>query len=154
MCGLVIACNTPSRMAKGAVEAAREHGIAAGLLRPITLWPFPIDALKEVLPDVEHTIVLEASPGQLEDEMRLALSHAGIQPPPITSVRRLGGMLPQQAEILAGIRESQPAAGARSRWRAPPGLQTGTPADPAKGRKWPARSGRTTSNKTGKGRIP
>jgi pyruvate/2-oxoacid:ferredoxin oxidoreductase alpha subunit/NAD-dependent dihydropyrimidine dehydrogenase PreA subunit len=104
---LVIACNTPSRMAKGAVEAAREQGIAAGLLRPITLWPFPIDALKETLPHVEHIIVVEASPGQLEDEMRLALSHAGIQPPPITSVRRLGGMLPQQVEILAGIRESQ-----------------------------------------------
>ena len=52
-------------------------------------------------------MVVEASPGQLEDEMRLALSHAGIQPPPITSVRRLGGMLPQQAEIVAGIRETQ-----------------------------------------------
>ena len=45
--------------------------------------------------------------GKLEDEMRLALSHAGIHPPTITSVRRLGGILPQQSEILAGIRESQ-----------------------------------------------
>jgi pyruvate/2-oxoacid:ferredoxin oxidoreductase alpha subunit/NAD-dependent dihydropyrimidine dehydrogenase PreA subunit len=104
---LVIACNTPARMAKGAVETAREQGIAAGLFRPVTLWPFPIDALREVLPHVEHIVVAEASPGQLEDEMRLALSHAGIQPPPITSVRRMGGMLPQQVEILAAIRESQ-----------------------------------------------
>ena len=103
----MVACNTPARMAKGAVETAREQGIAAGLFRPVTLWPFPIDALGEVLPRVEHIVVVEASPGQLEDEMRLALSHAGIQPPPITSVRRLGGMLPQQAEIVAGIRETQ-----------------------------------------------
>jgi len=104
---LVVACNTPARMAKGAVEIARDQGIAAGLFRPVTLWPFPIDALKEALPHVEHIVVVEASPGQLEDEMRLALSHAGIAPPPIASVRRLGGMLPQQSEILAGIRESQ-----------------------------------------------
>jgi pyruvate/2-oxoacid:ferredoxin oxidoreductase alpha subunit/NAD-dependent dihydropyrimidine dehydrogenase PreA subunit len=104
---LVIACNTPARMAKGAVETAREQGIAAGLFRPVSLWPFPIDALREVLPHAEHIIVVEASPGQLEDEMRLALSHAGIQPPPISSVRRLGGVLPQQAEILAAVRETQ-----------------------------------------------
>jgi pyruvate/2-oxoacid:ferredoxin oxidoreductase alpha subunit len=106
---LVIACNTPSRMAKGAVEAARERGVAAGLFRPISLWPFPIDALREILPHVEQIVVAEASPGQLEDELRLALSHAGIAPPPIASVRRLGGNLPQQSEILARIRETQEA---------------------------------------------
>ena len=104
---LVIACNTPSRMAKGAVAAAREQGIAAGLFRPITLWPFPIDALREIFPRIEQIVVAEASPGQLEDELRLALSHAGLAPPPITSVRRLGGNLPQETEILAKIRETQ-----------------------------------------------
>ena len=57
----------------------------------------------------EQIVVAEASPGQLEDELRLALSHAGIAPPPIASVRRLGGNLPQQAEILARIRETQEA---------------------------------------------
>jgi pyruvate/2-oxoacid:ferredoxin oxidoreductase alpha subunit/NAD-dependent dihydropyrimidine dehydrogenase PreA subunit len=106
---LVIACNTPARMAKGAVETAREQGIAAGLFRPVTIWPFPIDLLREALAHAEHIVVVEASPGQLEDEMRLALSHAGIAPPPITSVRRMGGMLPQQAEILAALRETQEA---------------------------------------------
>ena len=100
---LVVACNTPARMAKGAVEAARAHGVKAGLFRPITLWPFPIDALLPVLPTVRQLIVVEASPGQLEDEMRLALSHAGIAPPPIDHVRRFGGLLPQQSEILAKI---------------------------------------------------
>jgi hypothetical protein len=47
--------------------------------------------------------VVEASPGQLEDELRLALSHADQPPPPIAHVRRLGGHLPQQAEILERI---------------------------------------------------
>ena len=100
---LVIACNTPARMAKGAVEDARARGVKAGLFRPGTLWPFPIDALAEIMPGVRRIVVVEAGPGQLEDELRLALSHAGIKPPLIDHVRRCGGNLPQQTEILAGI---------------------------------------------------
>ena len=104
---LVIACNTPARMAKGAVEAARANGIKAGLFRPVTLWPFPIAALTPLLLHVGQIIVVEASPGQLEDELRLALSHANCVPPPITHVRRCGGVLPQQSEILSKIEEAQ-----------------------------------------------
>ena len=100
---LVIACNTPARMAKGAVQDARGRGIAAGLFRPISLWPFPINELAPLLERIERIVVVEASSGQLEDELRLALSHAGITPPPITHVRRGGGILPQQSEILAAI---------------------------------------------------
>lgn len=100
---LVVACNTPARMAKGAVEAARAQGVKAGLFRPITIWPFPIDTLAEILPGVERIVVVEAGPGQLEDELRLALSHAGIAPPPIDHVRRCGGILPAQSAILEGI---------------------------------------------------
>jgi pyruvate/2-oxoacid:ferredoxin oxidoreductase alpha subunit len=106
---LVIACNTPARMAKGAVRAARTAGIKAGLFRPVTLWPFPIEALKALLPGVGRIIVVEASPGQLEDELRLALSHADCDPLPIAHVRRLGGVLPQQEEILAKIEGSKEA---------------------------------------------
>ncbi len=106
---LVVACNTPARMAKGAVQAARARGIKAGLFRPITLWPFPIDALNPLLLHVGQIVVVEASPGQLEDELRLALSHANRVPPPIAHVRRGGGVLPQQDEILATIEETQEA---------------------------------------------
>jgi pyruvate/2-oxoacid:ferredoxin oxidoreductase alpha subunit len=106
---LIVACNTPARMAKGAVEAARARGIKAGLFRPISLWPFPIEALLPLLLSVGQIIVVEASPGQLEDELRLALSHANRVPPPIEHVRRLGGILPQQSEILAKIVETQEA---------------------------------------------
>jgi len=106
---LVVACNTPARMAKGAVEAARARGIKAGLFRPISLWPFPIHALKPLLLHVGQIIVVEASPGQLEDELRLALSHANRVPPPIAHVRRCGGVLPQESEILAKIEETEEA---------------------------------------------
>jgi pyruvate/2-oxoacid:ferredoxin oxidoreductase alpha subunit/NAD-dependent dihydropyrimidine dehydrogenase PreA subunit len=101
---LLVACNTPGRMAKGAVRDLRAHGIKAGLFRPVTLWPFPIDALWPLLDRARRIVVVEASNGQLEDEMRLALSHAGVHAPPvIDSVRRFGGILPQQEEIVARV---------------------------------------------------
>lgn len=101
---LVVACNTPSRMAKGAVQRLREGGVRAGLFRPITLWPFPIDALRPLLGRIRGIVVVEGSAGQLEDEVRLALSHAGIhRPPPIDHVRHLGGVLPQQQEIVEQV---------------------------------------------------
>jgi pyruvate/2-oxoacid:ferredoxin oxidoreductase alpha subunit/NAD-dependent dihydropyrimidine dehydrogenase PreA subunit len=100
---LVIACNTPARMAKGAVGELRRRGVKAGLFRPISLWPFPIEQLEPLLDGVRGVVVVEAGPGQLEDELRLALSHAGIATPPIHHVRRLGGILPQQHEIVDRI---------------------------------------------------
>ena len=97
---LLVAANTPARMAKGAVSELRQHGVKAGLFRPQTLWPFPIDALKRLLPHVRRIVVVEASPGQIEDEMRLALSHADLAAPVIDHVQRYGGVLPSQAEIV------------------------------------------------------
>jgi pyruvate/2-oxoacid:ferredoxin oxidoreductase alpha subunit/NAD-dependent dihydropyrimidine dehydrogenase PreA subunit len=100
---LIVACHTPARMAKGAVEALRAKGIKAGLFRPITLWPFPILSLATLLPRVQRMVVVEGSPGQLQDEVRLAMSHANITPPPISGVQRYGGILPQQSEIVEHV---------------------------------------------------
>jgi len=101
---LFVACNTPSRASKGAVQHLRDEGVKAGLFRPVTLWPFPVQDLMKVLPGVKQLVMVEASPGQLEDEMRLALSRAGCRDyPPITRINRLGGVLPQQEEILAHV---------------------------------------------------
>jgi pyruvate/2-oxoacid:ferredoxin oxidoreductase alpha subunit len=100
---LVVACNTPARMAKGAVETLRKRGVKAGLFRPLTLWPFPVKLLAPLLPRAERVVVVEASSGQLEDELRLAVSKAGLHAPPIENVRRQGGVLPQAAEIVERI---------------------------------------------------
>jgi pyruvate/2-oxoacid:ferredoxin oxidoreductase alpha subunit/NAD-dependent dihydropyrimidine dehydrogenase PreA subunit len=108
---LIVACNTPARMAKGAVGALRREGVKAGLFRPITLWPFPIEKLEPLLQIARRIVVVEASNGQLEDELRLALSHANLSNhPPIESVRRFGGMLPQQSEIVAHVLGDRKAA--------------------------------------------
>ncbi len=98
---LFVASNTPARMVKAAIRDLRAKGIKAGLFRPITLWPFPVDALGQALQGIEKIIVVEASNGQLEDELRLAASKAGHALPPITHVRRFGGVLPEGSEILA-----------------------------------------------------
>jgi pyruvate/2-oxoacid:ferredoxin oxidoreductase alpha subunit len=102
---LLIACNTPARMAKGAVQALRDRGVRAGLFRPLTLWPFPIRALAPLVRNASRLVVVEASDRQLEDELRLALSRAGLRDhPTIESVRRFGGVLPSQDEIVEAVR--------------------------------------------------
>ena len=101
---LLVACNTPARTSKGAVQDLRDMGIKAGLFRPVTLWPFPVEQLKAILPNVKQMVVVEASAGQLEDELRLGLNKAGVEKfPNMSHVRRMGGMLPQQAEVVAHV---------------------------------------------------
>jgi pyruvate/2-oxoacid:ferredoxin oxidoreductase alpha subunit/NAD-dependent dihydropyrimidine dehydrogenase PreA subunit len=112
---LVVATNTPARMAKGAVETLRSRGVKAGLFRPLTLWPFPIDALVPLVKRAERIVMVEASAGQLEDELRLAVSKAGLPLPPIDAVRHFGGVLPQQNEIVERV-------------LVPDGVQAGVPA--------------------------
>jgi len=101
---IVVACNTPAQIAKGAVRTLRDGGVRAGLFRPQTVWPFPVKALLPLLGRARKLVVVEASDGQLEDELRLALSHAGAPPVEIRHVRRLGGILPSQREIVEAAR--------------------------------------------------
>jgi 2-oxoglutarate ferredoxin oxidoreductase subunit alpha/2-oxoisovalerate ferredoxin oxidoreductase alpha subunit len=101
---LLVACNTPARMAKGSVQDLRSAGVKAGLFRPQTLWPFPIGEFLPLLAHARRIVVVEAGPGQLEDELRLALSHAGVRRhPEIEHVRRAGGHLPQHEAITASV---------------------------------------------------
>jgi pyruvate/2-oxoacid:ferredoxin oxidoreductase alpha subunit/ferredoxin len=101
---VIVACNTPARMAHGAVERLRDAGIDAGLFRPISLWPFPVETMLPVVRRARGLLFVEAGPGQLEDEFRLAMSHAGIgELPPVERVRHYGGVLPSQQEIIEAL---------------------------------------------------
>lgn len=98
---LIVASNTPARIAKGAVQELRQMGVKAGLFRPVSLWPFPIDALKIHLRHARGLLMVEAGAGQLEDELRLAVSHADVRlPGSIERVQHYGGVLPQAREIV------------------------------------------------------
>jgi len=103
---LLVACNTPARAAKGAVQNLRDMGIKAGLFRPITIWPFPVQQLMAELPKTKRIVMVEANAGgQIENELRLALSKAGVEKlPPISAVRRFGGLLPQQTEVVDHVK--------------------------------------------------
>lgn len=101
---LVIACNTPARMAKAAVHRLRADGRPVGLFQPISLWPFPIKALAAELETVERIVVVEASAGQLEDEIRLALHHENGPAVEFHHLRHMGGILPTVEEIYEVVR--------------------------------------------------
>ena len=96
---LIVACNTPARMAKAAVERLRREGRRVGLFQPLSLWPFPIKDLMVLLKVARRVVVVEASDGQLEDEMRLALHHARGPDIDIRHLRHMGGILPTDQEI-------------------------------------------------------
>lgn len=70
---VVVAFGTAARIAKGAVNRVREQGLKVGLLRPITLWPFPGGILEELGKRVKHFFVFEMNMGQMVEDVRIAL---------------------------------------------------------------------------------
>ncbi len=70
---LLVAYGYVSRMAKGAVDLARKEGIKLGLLRPITLWPFPLEKLRELAAQAASVLVVEHSSGLLVEDVESAL---------------------------------------------------------------------------------
>jgi len=98
----LVAFGIISRLAQGAVDAARAEGIKVGLFRPKTLFPFPKDALNAFVDrGGKQLISAEMSNGQMRDDIKLAVDCRC----PVHLVSRLGGHLVTQDEILAKVRE-------------------------------------------------
>ncbi|RLB06716.1 MAG: 3-methyl-2-oxobutanoate dehydrogenase subunit beta [Deltaproteobacteria bacterium] len=70
---VVVSFGTAARIAKGAIKRLREQGLKVGLLRPITLWPFPEIVLKDLAKRIGHFLVYEMNAGQMVEDVRLAL---------------------------------------------------------------------------------
>ena len=98
---LVISFGITSRSAKGAVELARKKGIKAGLLRLITIWPFPVKLIEQLSNKVDAIVVAEINNGQIIKEVREA-SKKNI---PIILSGKLGGSVHTPTEILSKIEE-------------------------------------------------
>jgi len=98
----VVAFGIASRVAKNAVVAARAEGIKVGLIRPITLWPFPKTALAKAADQVKGFISVELSMGQMIDDIRL---YTGCKKP-VGLCNRCGGMIPSPDEVLDSIRKA------------------------------------------------
>ncbi len=98
----VVAFGIASRVAKNAVAAARSEGVKVGLIRPITLWPFPKKALRQAAEQVKAFVSVELNMGQMIDDIRLATECTR----PVSLCNRTGGMIPSPDQVLESIREA------------------------------------------------
>jgi len=99
----VVAFGIASRVAKNAVVAARKEGIKVGLIRPITLWPFPKKALRAAADKVRSFVSVELNMGQMIEDIRLYTECKR----PVTLCNRAGGMIPSPDQVLESIRQAQ-----------------------------------------------
>ena len=97
----VVAFGIAARISKNAVIAARKRGIKVGLIRPITLWPFPTEVIAKAAEQVKGFISVELSMGQMIEDVRLA---SGCKKP-VLLCNRAGGMIMSPEEVLAKIDE-------------------------------------------------
>ncbi len=93
----VVAYGTTARIAKGAIKRARKDGLKVGLIRPITLYPFPEKALQKIARQVKHFLVFEMSAGQMIEDVRLSLENSGVEE--INFYGRPGGVIPTPVEF-------------------------------------------------------
>jgi 2-oxoglutarate/2-oxoacid ferredoxin oxidoreductase subunit alpha len=96
---LLVAFGLSSRICQKAVDLAREKGIKLGLLRPITLYPYPYDRLKELANQVNFFLVVEMNAGQMVEDVRLAVEGKK----PVHFKGRMGGMIPSPEDIFAEV---------------------------------------------------
>ena len=99
---LFVAYGTPSRIARAAIRQLEKEGIKAGLLRPITLWPFPSQALKAAAEQasVKAVVDVELSMGQMIDDVKIALEGCK----PVAFIGKAGGVVPTPAEVSAAAK--------------------------------------------------
>jgi 2-oxoisovalerate ferredoxin oxidoreductase alpha subunit len=96
---LLVGYGITSRILRSAVELARSQGHRVGLFRPITLWPFPSQALAKVAANAQKVLVVELSNGQMVEDVRLALDGKI----PVNFYGRSGGNVPSVEEINAEV---------------------------------------------------
>ena len=91
----IVAFGTAARIAKGAIKRVREQGLRVGLIRPISLWPFPTKAIKEYAKKIKYFFVFEMNMGQMVEDVRLSLEGSG----DVHFYGRPGGVIPTPLEL-------------------------------------------------------
>ncbi len=98
---LYVAYGSSARIAQKSVQLARKKGIKAGLLRPITLFPYPKKVIAELAGQVKGMLAVELSAGQMVEDVRLAVNGRI----PVEHFGRMGGMLPSPEEVLNALEQ-------------------------------------------------
>jgi 2-oxoglutarate ferredoxin oxidoreductase subunit alpha len=98
---MLVAYGSSARICQKAVEIAREQGIKVGLLRPITLFPYPTKAIQAMLGQLKGILSVEMSAGQMVEDVRLA-ANGKVQ---VEHFGRLGGMIPTPNEVVDSLKK-------------------------------------------------
>jgi 2-oxoglutarate ferredoxin oxidoreductase subunit alpha len=96
---VVAAYGASSRVSRNAVDSAREQGIKAGMLRPVTVWPFPKAAFLKAADKARAFVTVEMSMGQMIEDVELAIRCRR----PVIPCNRVGGVIPPPEDVLAAI---------------------------------------------------
>lgn len=97
---VIVAFGSAARIAQKAIEIARGEGIKVGLLRPITLWPFPTEAIARMAEGKKGMLAVEINAGQMVEDVRLAVNGRI----PVEHFGRLGGIVPEPNEIVEALK--------------------------------------------------
>jgi 2-oxoglutarate ferredoxin oxidoreductase subunit alpha len=97
---VIVAYGAAARIARSAVNKAREEGIKAGLVRPITLWPYPAHAIEETIERTTAYLVTEFSMGQMVEDVRLVVNGRR----PVNFFAHTGGIVPTPEEVAEALR--------------------------------------------------
>ena len=97
---LFIAYGTSARVCQKSIQLAREEGIKVGLLRPITLYPFPVGRINELAGNMKHILSVEMSAGQMVEDVMLAVNGKTS----VSHFGRMGGVLPTPEEVVDNLK--------------------------------------------------
>ena len=97
----VVSVGITARVAKNAIVAARKQGVKVGMIRPITLYPFPKAPLAKAAEKVKGFLTVELNMGQMNEDVKLAIGCTK----PVGMCNRVGGMIPSVDEVVAAIRK-------------------------------------------------
>jgi 2-oxoglutarate ferredoxin oxidoreductase subunit alpha len=98
---LLVAFGSAARICMKTIELARAEGLKVGLLRPITLWPFPTKELRRYADQVKGMLSVELNAGQMVEDVRLAVN--GVVP--VEHYGRMGGIIPTPDGVLDALKE-------------------------------------------------
>lgn len=93
---LLVAFGLSARLCQKVVQLGCAKGLKVGLLRPVTLWPFPTEPIRQMAPRLKHILTVELNAGQMVEDVKLA-AEGKVQ---VSHFGRTGGMLPAPEEIL------------------------------------------------------
>lgn len=101
---LVIGYGTVGRILKTVVKRALKDGIRIGLIRPITLWPFPYKEIRKISEKTDNILVVEMSDGQMVEDVKLAVGEPIDVEKKVHFYNRMGGVVPTPEEILEEVK--------------------------------------------------